>query len=62
MCILDAEFQDNFLSGYDIRPLALEDAQLIIDAWDDTTFDYYSVAQVRFCIEHLPSLGKDLLL
>ena len=62
MCILEADFHDNFLSGYDIRPLALEDAQLIIDAWNDTAFDYYSVAQVRFCIEHLPSLGKGFFL
>ena len=40
--------------------MSFEDAPIIVDTWDDSDFDYYSVAQVRFCIEHLPSLGKSL--
>jgi hypothetical protein len=62
MCILDTEFQGNISLGYEIRPLGLEDAPLLIDAWGDTSFDLYSVAQVQFCIKHLPTLGEVLLL
>ena len=57
MCILDIKFQRNILLGYEIRPLALEDAPLLIDAWGDTSFDLYSVNQVRFFIKRLPTLG-----
>jgi hypothetical protein len=42
--------------------LSPEDASLIVDAWVYKSDDLYSIAQVRFCIEKLCSMGKFLII
>ncbi|CAF3966651.1 unnamed protein product [Adineta steineri] len=43
--------------GIEIRQLKSEDAPLMVEAWKYKSDDLYSVAQAKFCIENLCSMG-----